>query len=92
MASRLRPLRVLLPVGVISGCVVASKSSASPSRCDEQPEDTVSGRLARQLEGAENNVDVAAVVLIAITDHPHGGMLEGRGASGVISLWKPSFP
>ncbi|CAM9575475.1 unnamed protein product [Pylaiella littoralis] len=51
MARRLRPLRVLLPAGVLSGCVVASRSSSS---CEEKHEgsetETFPTKFVSQLE------------------------------------------
>lgn len=56
MASRLRPLRVLIPVGVLSGCAVAAFRATGPSEDNPAEEgapepEPLSTRLATQLEG-----------------------------------------
>lgn len=55
MASRLRPLRVLIPVGVLSGSAVALRatrpSEDSTSEEGTPDSETLSTRLATQLEG-----------------------------------------
>lgn len=56
MASRLRPLRVLVPVGVLSGCATAAWRATQPSEDTTSEEggpesEPLSTKLATQLEG-----------------------------------------
>lgn len=93
MANRLRPLRVLIPAGVLSGCAVAAWRANQPSEESSSEEgapdpEPLSTRLSTQLEGVP--VVPPAVLRLLLTGLPRakrGGGIAGYRSKKSSRFW-----